>query len=227
MPPLAYDEPTNPWLSWDYLRDNAQTIRMALLDHTLITVESVTVAVLIAVPLAVLAYWVRPLATPILTSAGVLYTVPSLALFAFLAPFLGTGRLTVVVGLVLYALLVLVRSSLTGLVAVPDDVREAAIAMGYGRARRLVRIELPLALPAILTGVRLATVSTVALTTVGALVGSHGALGGLMLAGFRNNLYKAQIVTAGLLCVLLALLLDGLLLLLGRAFTPWTRRRSV
>jgi osmoprotectant transport system permease protein len=193
----------------------------------LLTVWSVVIAAAIALPLAVLAYWVRPLAAPILTSTGVLYTIPSLALLAFLAPFLGTGRLTVIVALVLYALLVLVRNALTGLLQVPADVREAAAAMGYGRSARLLRVELPLAMPGILVGIRLATVSTVALVTVGAVVGSQGALGGLILSGFRNNFYKAQIATATILCVLLALVLDLLLLWIGRRLTPWTRRRVV
>jgi osmoprotectant transport system permease protein len=186
----------------------------------------VAIATAIAVPLAVLAYWVRSLATPILTSAGVLYTIPSLALLAFLAPFLGTGRITVVVALVIYALLIIVRNTLTGLMQVPADVTEAATAMGYSRMARLVRVELPLALPGILVGLRLATVSTVALVTVGAIVGSHGALGGLILSGFRNNFYKAQIATAALLCVALALILDLILFGVSRALTPWTRRRA-
>ncbi|MFF5234316.1 ABC transporter permease [Dactylosporangium sp. NPDC000521] len=221
---LARGEAGNPWFSWSYVRDNADTIRDALLDHVTITVWSVAIAVAIAVPLAVLAYWVRPLATPILTSASVLYTIPSLALLAFLAPFLGTGRTPVVVALVMYALIVIIRNSLTGLQQVPGDVREAATAMGYGRGARLLRVELPLALPAILTGLRLATVSTVALVTVGAAVGSQGGLGALILSGFRNNFYKAQIATAALVCVLLALVLDLLLVALTRALTPWTRR---
>src|SRR5690242_15187945 len=157
---LAYGDTGNPWFSWSYVRDNADTIRDALVDHVAITVWSVAIAVAIAVPLAVLAYWVRPLATPILTSASVLYTIPSLALLAFLAPFLGTGRTPVVVALAMYALIVIIRNSLTGLQQVPGDVREAATAMGYGRTARLLRVELPLALPAILTGLRLATVST-------------------------------------------------------------------
>ncbi len=223
---LARGEAGNPWFSWSYVRDNADTIRDALLDHVTITVWSVAIAVAIAVPLAVLAYWVRPLATPILTSASVLYTIPSLALLAFLAPFLGTGRTPVVVALVLYALIVIIRNSLTGLQQVPGDVREAATAMGYGRAARLLRVELPLALPAILTGLRLATVSTVALVTVGAAVGSQGGLGALILSGFRNNFYKAQIATAALICVLLALVLDLLLVALTRALTPWTRGKA-
>lgn len=223
---LARGEAGNPWFSWSYVRDNADTIRDALLDHVAITLWSVAIAVAIAVPLAVLAYWVRPLATPILTSASVLYTIPSLALLAFLAPFLGTGRTPVVVALVMYALIVIIRNSLTGLQQVPGDVREAATAMGYGRGARLLRVELPLALPAILTGLRLATVSTVALVTVGAAVGSQGGLGALILSGFRNNFYKAQIATAALVCVLLALVLDLLLVGLTRVLTPWTRRKS-
>lgn len=223
---LARGEAGNPWFSWSYVRDNSDTIRDALLDHVAITVWSVAIAVAIAVPLAVLAYWVRPLATPILTSASVLYTIPSLALLAFLAPFLGTGRTPVIVALVMYALIVIIRNSLTGLQQVPGDVREAATAMGYSRTARLLRVELPLALPSILTGLRLATVSTVALVTVGAAVGSQGGLGALILSGFRNNFYKAQIATAALICVLLALVLDLLLVALTRALTPWTRRRA-
>lgn len=223
---LARAAAGNPWFSWSYVRDNYDTLRDALLDHMVITVWSVTIAVVIAIPLAVLAYWVRPLATPILTSAGVLYTIPSLALLAFLAPFMGTGRSPVIVALTSYALIVLIRNALTGLLQVPGDVREAATAMGYTRLSRLWRVELPLALPGILTGLRLATVSTVALVTVGAIVGSQGGLGGLILAGFRNNYYKAEIATAAVLCVALALVLDVLLILLSRLLTPWTRRKA-
>ncbi|GAA0710034.1 ABC transporter permease [Dactylosporangium roseum] len=223
---LARGEAGNPWLSWPYVRDNYETIRDALVDHLVITVSTMAIAAAIAIPLAVLAYWVRPIATPILTSAGVLYTIPSLALLAFLAPFLGTGRTPVIVALVLYALIILIRNSLTGLIQVPGDVREAATAMGYGKVARLLRVELPLALPGILTGLRLATVSTVALVTVGAAVGSQGGLGGLILSGFRNNFYKAQIATAALVCVGLALVLDVLLIALSRALTPWTRSRA-
>ena len=162
----------------------------------------------------------------ILTSTGVLYTIPSLALLAALAPSLGTGRAPVIVALVLYALIILIRNALTGLLQIPGDVREAATAMGYGRVARLLRVELPLALPGMLTGLRLATVSTVALVTVGAAVGSQGGLGALILSGFRNNYYKAQIAAAAVLCVALALVLDLLLLWLSRTLTPWLRGRS-
>jgi osmoprotectant transport system permease protein len=220
----AYAVVDNPWFSWHYVRDNAETIRTALVDHLVLTGQSVLLGVAIGVPLAVVAYWLRPLAAPILTSTGVLYTIPSLALFAFLGPFLGRG-IAVVLVVALYALLTIVRNTLTGLTQVPSEVREAATAMGYGKVARLLRVELPLALPGMLTGLRLATVSTVALITVGDIIG-NGALGSLILSGFRNNFYKAQIATATLLCVALALVLDVGLILLGRALTPWARRRT-
>ena len=221
-PALAYDAPANPWFSWQFVHDNRDQLLAALREHASLTAEAVLVASLVAIPLAVIAYWYRPLTGPILALSGVLYTIPSLALFAFLAPFIGIGRITVLVGLVLYALMMIVRNALTGLNQVPEDVLDAARGMGYGRFARLLRIELPLALPGILTGVRLATVSTVALTTVGVLVG-HGGLGQLIFYGFRAN-YRAEIATATVAAVLLALLLDLVLLGLGRLVTPWTRR---
>ncbi|WP_428963257.1 ABC transporter permease [Micromonospora fluostatini] len=218
-------DPGNPWFSWQYVRDNSDTILSALGDHTWLTVRAVVIAALVGLPLAVVAYWVRPLAGPIVAFTGVLYTVPSLALFAFLAPYLGIGALTVLSVVVLYALLVIVRNAVAGLNQVPPEVREAAEGMGYGRWGRLLRIELPLALPGIVTGLRLATVSTVALVTVGVVVG-RGGLGQLIFAGFQNNFYKAQIMTATLLCVLLALLADLVLAGVGRLLTPWAARRA-
>ncbi len=223
-PALAYAEADNPWFSWQFVRENTETLLAALREHASLTAETVLLAVLVAIPLAVLAYWFRPLTGPILAFTGVLYTIPSLALFALLAPFVGVGRVTVLIGLVLYALLVLVRNTVAGLVQVPDEVRDAARGMGYGRFAQLWRVELPLALPGILTGLRLATVSTVALVTVGVLVG-HGGLGQLILAGFRAG-YRAEIATATVLCVFLALLLDLVLAGAGRLLTPWSARRA-
>jgi osmoprotectant transport system permease protein len=223
LPQLAYDDPGNSWFSWRYVRDNAESIVAALREHLSLTAQAVLIAACVAIPLAILAYWYRPLTGPILASSGILYTIPSLALFAFIAPYVGTGTTTVLIGLVLYALLLIIRSSLAGLSQVPDAVKDAASGMGYGRFARLLRIELPLALPGILTGLRLATVSTVALVTVGDLVG-HGGLGTLLLAGFRNNFYRAQILTGTVLCVVLALVLDLTLVGVGRLLTPWARR---
>jgi osmoprotectant transport system permease protein len=221
---LAEAEVGNPWFSWRYVQDNADTIRAALIEHLILTAESVVLATVLGIGLAVLAYWVRPLATPILSTAGVLYTVPALGLVGFLGLVLPSRRTAVVLALVVYALLVVVRNALTALLQVPAEVREAATGMGYGRAARLWRVELPLAMPGLLTGLRLATVSTVALVTVGDIVG-NGALGSLMLAGFRNNFYKAQIATAVILCVALALVLDAVLLVAARGLVPWIRRR--
>jgi osmoprotectant transport system permease protein len=222
-PALAYATADNPWFSWQFVRQNGDSLLAALREHATLTVEAVLLATLVAIPLAVLAYWYRPLTGPILAFSGVLYTIPSLALFALLAPFVGIGSGTVLIGLVLYALLVIIRNTLAGLTQVSPEVRDAARGMGYGRLAQLWRIELPLALPGILTGVRLATVSTVALVTVGVLIG-HGGLGQLVLGGFRNNFYRAEITTATLLVVALALILDLILALTGRLLTPWTRR---
>lgn len=216
--------PGNPWFSWQYVRDNSDTILAALREHTWLTARAVLIAALVALPLAVAAYWFRSLAGPIMAVTGVLYTVPSLALFAFLAPYLGIGAVTVLSVVVLYALLAIVRNAVAGLNQVPPEVREAAEGMGYGRWGRLFRIELPLALPGILTGLRLATVSTVALVTVGVVIG-RGGLGQLIFAGFQNNFYKAEIMTGTVLCVLLALVLDLALAGLGRLLTPWLRGR--
>jgi osmoprotectant transport system permease protein len=225
MSSLAEAKAGNPWFSWRYLQDNAETIRNALIDHVKLTTEAMAIAIVVGVALAVLAYWVRPLAAPILSTTGVLYTIPSLGLLAFAGPLMPTRRSAVVLALVIYALLMIVRSTLTALMQVPADVRDAATGMGYGRLGRLWRVELPLALPGMVTGLRLASVSTVALVTVGALVG-EGALGSLLMDGFRANYYKAQISTAAILCVLLALAFDLVLLLIGRVLTPWRRRQA-
>lgn len=228
-PPSAapsVDGPGNPWFSWQYVQDNADTIGTKLGFHVGITVETVLIALLVAVPLAVAAYWIRPLTGPILALSGVLYTIPSLALLALLAPLLGaTNRPTVLIALVLYALLLLIRNALTGLTQVPRDVKDAAAGMGYGRFGRLWHVELPLAVPGIITGVRLATVSTVALVTIGGFIG-QGGLGDLIMIGFRNNFYRAEIVTGTVLCVGLALILDLALIGLGRLLTPWSSRRA-
>jgi osmoprotectant transport system permease protein len=221
----AAAEPRNPWFSWDYLRNDRDFVVGMLQQHVRLTVAAVILALLVAVPLALLARRWRVLAGPIVAGAGVLYTIPSLGLFAMLAPFTGfTLERTVLVGLVVYALLVLLRNTIAGLAGVPADVVEAARGMGYGGARLLWRIELPLALPVIMTGVRIATVSTVALVTIGVING-NGGLGQVILRGFQSD-YRAQVVTGTALCVVLALAADLALVLLMRVLTPWSRRRA-
>ena len=218
------EPPPNPWLSLDYVRDNSSDIAAALGQHTSLTFQAVGIALLLALPLAVAARFWRVMEGPVIGTAGILYTVPSLALFGMLAPVTGIGRTTVLIGLVSYALLVLVRNTVVGLRSVPYEVQDAARGLGYGQLRRLVAVELPIALPAILAGVRLATVTTVAMVTVGVVVG-FGGLGQLLFRGLNSN-YRAEVFTATLLCLALALLADLAIWLLGRATTPWARARA-
>jgi osmoprotectant transport system permease protein len=221
---VRLDAPGNPWFSWHYLTNNYPDLLTALRQHVWLTVLTVLIATAIAIPLAILSHRVRWLAGPVLAVSGVLYTIPSLALFALLAPTLGLSDTTALVALVMYALMQIIRNSLTGLQQVPAAVMDAARGMGYGPFASLWRIELPLALPSILTGIRIATVSTVALVTVGYYVGAGG-FGTTILTGFNNNFYKAQIMAGALGCVLLALVADLVLIGVGRLLMPWARRR--
>jgi osmoprotectant transport system permease protein len=218
----AVDQAPNPWFDPSYVVDNWTTILRYLGEHVRLTVAAVFLGVVIALPLALLARRSRFLSGPVLALSTVIYTIPSLAMFAFIFPFTGLSSTTVLIGLVAYSLVILVRNFLTGLQGVPADVREAARGMGYGSLRLLVRVDLPLALPSFMAGLRIATVSTVALTTVGVLVG-HGGLGQLIIGGFNANFYRAEIVTGTIGCVLLALVADVLLSGAERLLTPWTR----
>lgn len=213
----------NDWLCWAYVQRNSSAIQHALLQHVALSAISLALALLVAIPLALLALRSRLLRTSILSLLGIIYTIPSLALFVLLQPALGVTRATpVVVALIGYAQLLLVRNVLVGLEEVPGDVLEAARGTGYGATRLLLQIRLPLALPAILAGLRVTTVSTIALLTVGTLIG-HGGLGDLMSAGFSDNEYKPQVLTSLVLIVLLALVADLVLLLVQRLSTPWAR----
>jgi osmoprotectant transport system permease protein len=218
----AADAAPNPWFDGSYVTDNWSTISGYLGEHIRLTVTAVVLGAVLALPLALLARRSRFVAGPILGLSTVIYSIPSLAMFAFIFPFTQLSSNTVLIGLVAYSLVILVRNFLTGLQGVPDDVREAARGMGYGAARMLVQVDLPLALPAFMAGLRIATVSTVALTTVGVLVG-HGGLGQLIVGGFNANFYRAEIVTGTVGCVLLALLADLLLAGAERLLTPWSR----
>lgn len=219
---LAADAAPNPWFDPSYVTRNWESILGYLGEHVRLTVAAVVIGALIALPLALLARRSRWLAGPVLGLSTLIYTIPSLAMFAFVAPWTGLSATTVLIGLVLYSLVILVRNFLAGLQSVPADVREAARGMGYGPGRLLWKVELPLALPAFMAGIRVATVSTVALVTVGVIVG-HGGLGQLIVGGFNANFYRAEIVAGAVGCVLLALLADLLLAGAERALTPWTR----
>jgi osmoprotectant transport system permease protein len=215
----------NDWICGEYVRSRSQELVDATVQHVWITAVSVLIGVLVAFPLALLARRYGAFAGPILGLTTVLYSIPSLAMFSLLLPAFGLSASLVITGLVLYSLTILVRNILAGLQAVPEEAREAARGLGYGSARLLWEIELPLALPSVLAGVRIATVSTVALTTVGYIV-DYGGLGTLIISGLRSD-FKAQVLTASIICVLLALVADLLLLGLQRLLTPWTRATRV
>jgi osmoprotectant transport system permease protein len=213
----------NDWVCWEYVRTRSGLIQHALWQHITLTALALFLATLLAIPLAILALQSRWLRASILSVLGIIYTIPSLSLFVLLQPAFGVTHATpVVIALVAYAQLLLVRNIIVGLEGVPDDVLESARGMGYGSARLLWTVRLPLALPAIMAGLRVTTVSTIALLTVGGLIG-HGGLGNLLIDGFNDNTFKAQIFTSMVLIVALALVADGLLLLVQRWLTPWAR----
>ncbi|MEO8106388.1 MAG: ABC transporter permease [Actinomycetes bacterium] len=225
MPFVSADAPPNPWFSWRYVQENADTLLAATLEHIVLTVSSVVGALLLALPLALLAYRVPATRAIIMGIGGLLYTVPALALMALLWPVFGLSKRSVVIALVLYALLIVIRNILAGLDDVPRDVVDAARGMGFGRRRLLVYVELPLAAPSIVAGLRVATVSTIGLVTIGALLG-YGGLGNLVLSGFVANEYRAQIMTATILIVVLAVIADLLLVAVQRLVTPWAKEKA-
>ena len=206
----------------DWVRDNwGEVLQPALLQHVKLTVIAVVVGFAIAFVAALLAKWLRIFERPFDLVSALLYTIPSLALFQLLVPITGLTVTTVEVALVSYTLLILFRNIVTGLRSVPPDVLEAARGMGMSSFQILRRVELPLALPAIMAGVRVATVSTIALATVAAFVIPQG-LGRPIFLALRQFFNTELIVTAAL-AVGLALVADGLLVLAQRALTPWTR----
>ncbi len=196
----------------------------ALRQHIVLTVIAVVIGFIISTALALVAYrrgWVE---RPVIVVTSFLYTIPSLALFELLegVPGLGLTRTTAEVALVSYTLLILFRNTLTGLREVPAEVRDAAAGMGMGKTKSLFRVELPLALPAIIAGLRIATVTVISLATVAALVDNEG-LGAPIFDAINKNVFKTELISAGVLAVLLALVADALLVGLQRVLTPWTR----
>lgn len=211
-----------PFIDWGWIADHWDDIFQAFEQHVAYTVVAMAVGMLIAFPLAIAAHRSRWLYPPLTWTTGFLYTIPSLALFGLLIPFTGLTMLTAEIPLVSYTLLILIRNTVAGLRGVPPDVKEAARGMGYTRRQMLWRVELPLALPAIAAGVRIATVTTIGLVTVTALIGKGG-LGLLILQGFRDSFTTAAMAGA-VLSLAFALLADGLLVYGERLVTPWSRR---
>ena len=216
---LAY---VDPWINWDWLSTHGQLFAAALLQHVELTLVAVGVGLAIALPFGVAAHRWHALRNPVLTVFGIFYTIPSIALFAFLVPYTGLGVMTAEVGLVGYAVLILVRNVIVGLEAVPADIVDAAEGMGYRPTARLLRVELPLALPSIFAGIRIATVTTIGLVTITAVIGLGG-LGELILEGLVNN-FHTPLVVATVLSVVLALVADLTLAATQRLSLPWARQ---
>ncbi len=208
-------------LRWDWVGRNTDDIVERLLEHIFLTAVPVALGFVLALPMALAAIrWPR-IYSPLLAFTGFLFTIPSLALFVLMIPFTGLARPTAIVPLTLYTLLILVRNTVEGLGSVPRDVREAAEAMGYTPFRQLFAVELPLALPVIIAGLRIATVSTIGLVTITAVIGLGG-LGFFFYVGFLRNFPTA--LTVGLvLSVALAVAADLGFLGLQRMLTPWQR----
>jgi osmoprotectant transport system permease protein len=212
----------NDWVCPLYVQTREAILWGAIRQHLYLTVVSLALGVVLAVPLAVLAHRVRAARGPTLAVTTVIYTIPSIALFFLIVPMLGVSAATVITGLTLYSLTILVRNLLVGLDGVDPEVRDAAEGMGLSRWRMLWRVEAPLALPAAMAGLRVAAVSTVALTTIGSVI-DFGGLGNLLRDGVNSN-FHAQLLTASVLCVVLAVAFDLLLLGVQRLVTPWRRR---
>ena len=223
MASLIFLDIVDPWISWDWLSTHVPYVLGALKDHVQLTVIAVVAGLLISLPLGVLAHRYVYLRAPVLGVFGGFYTIPSLALFAALVPYTGLSGTTAEIPLIGYNVLILVRNVMVGLDAVPNDVLDAADGMGYRRFPRLLRIEVPLAMPAIFAGLRVATVSTIGIITITAVIGIGG-LGALMYKGLIES-FHTPLVVGMALCVVLALIADIGLVGAQRLALPWSRNR--
>jgi len=222
-------EKANRLFCWDWFTRNwSGTLWPALRQHVVLVLIAVAIGFAVSMTLALLAHRYRRVEQPVIGFTSFLYTIPSLAFFELLVgvPALGLSFWTAEIPLIAYTLLILFRNTLTGLRTVPAEVLDAARGMGMNRRQMLWRVELPLALPAIIAGLRIATVSTVALATIAALVNNEG-LGVPIISGIDNFYFKTELIAAGGLAVLLAIGADGLLVGAQRLLTPWSRMRAV
>jgi osmoprotectant transport system permease protein len=222
---------SRPFPDWAWFDDrNVGELIDLLVEHVVLTALALLFGLLIALPLAVAAVRWRRLYSPLLNFTGVLFTIPSAALFVLLLAVLpqgepfGLGMGTSLIGLTIYTLLILFRNTVAGLESVPRDVTEAATAMGYTRGRQLMRVEFPLALPVIVAGVRIAAVTTIGLVTVTAFIG-QGGLGRLFISGFRTQ-YPMEVAVGLVVSIVLAVAVDLALVWSEHRLTPWSQSRE-
>jgi osmoprotectant transport system permease protein len=208
-------------LSWEWVQSHTDDIWQRTLEHLQLTTWSVAIGFVVAMAMAVASLRWRRAYAPLAALSGALYSIPSLALFALLVPFTGLGFRPVLIALVTYTLLILLRNIVTGVDGVPAAVREAADGMGYEPWRRFLTVELRLATPAIIAGLRVATVTVIGLVTIGALVGSGGY--GVFISDGLSRRFSTPIIVGGGLSILLAMVFDVAFVALERAVTPWAR----
>lgn len=219
---------SSPWAFFNYFQDHHVQDLGWLWAHTWLSVLPVVIGLVIALPLGWSARRYPWLYAPVIAVSGLLYTIPSIALFVLIPPLLGLDPLTplqVPIALSVYSVALLVRVVADGLASVPTDVTQAATAVGYGRVRRLFSVELPIAIPVLTAGLRVATVSNVSMVAIAGTIGQAN-LGQLFITGYQLSTptaYYPPIVLGIVLCVALALVLDLVLVAAGRAFTPWQR----
>ncbi len=213
--------PGDPPILWSWTFSHLPDIGSRIEQHLVLTGIAVSVGFVIAFVLSLAIRQLPVLYSPITWVTGVLYSIPSLALFALLIPFTGLSIVTAEIGLISYTLLILVRNIVSGFRSVPPDVRESAVGMGYSQWQMLWHIELPLALTVIIAGVRVALVTTIGLVTVTGVIG-QGGLGALILQGIQQ-FFATPLIIGAVLSIALAVVLDGVLVLVQRAVTPWTR----
>jgi osmoprotectant transport system permease protein len=219
--------PDEPLIDWTWIAEHLDDIGLRLAQHLGISALAVAVGLAIAMALALWARGVPALRGPVTGVAGVLYTIPSLAMFAALVPFTGLSLLTAEIPLVIYTLLILFRNIMAGFDNVPAEVSEAADGMGYRSNERLRQIELPLAVPLIIAGVRLASVSTIGLVMIVSLLGRNfGGLGVLITEGIQT-FFATKVYVGAALSVALAVAADLALVALERRATPWAQGRAI
>ena len=210
-------------IDWGWIGSHLDDMWEATVEHATLTVVAVFFGLLFSMFLSLIALRWRRTYQPITWATGILYTIPSLALFTFLVPFFGLSMVTAQIALVSYTLLILVRNIVAGIDGVPDDITEASRGMGMSRSQTFLRVELPIALPAIIAGIRIAAVTTIGLVTVTVLIG-QGGYGVFILRGMRRAFFT-EILVGTLLSVLMAVVVDASLIGLERWATPWSRRR--
>jgi osmoprotectant transport system permease protein len=214
-----------PFIRWDWVRDHTDDIRSNLWEHVQLTVLAVGIGFAIAMAMALIALRWRAAYGPLAAFCAAMYSVPSVALFALLLPFVGLGFQNALIALVTYTLLILLRNIVAGVDGVPPEVREAADGMGYERWRRVLRVDLPLATPSIIAGLRIATVTTIGLVTVTALVG-EGGFGRFINEGLSRQ-FSTEIVLGAVLSVAFAIACDVMFVLAERVLAPWARSKTL